>query len=187
MIVEHSIYLVIGILLVLMAEELLKIMVISKKQYRSKSYTSVYGILINKWSQFLKSILRINNFGFVWISIAAILIGIWHIPVIFNMTAQSQAIHIFQHASFIFVGSACFLASRSIGESFTIILIFSMAGMMALCGLGLILSNERIYIFYSLPSHNEAGEYMIISSMILLLGTLPAYIIKRTIYHINRS
>ena len=83
------------------------------------------------------------------------------------------------------MGATNLLAIRSLGENSTIFLLFSMAGMMAFSGLIFVMLTERMYIFYSLSSHNQAGADMIISSIILLLVGFPAYIIKKSLLYVK--
>ena len=66
-------------------------------------------------------------------------------------------------------------------------LIFSLIGMMGFSGLLLVISENQIYQMYSLSSHHNAGLYMIISFITLLLVIMPTYLIRRTMFHINSS
>jgi len=99
--------------------------------------------------------------------------------------ALHEPIHILQHFSFIIVGTTVFLAIRASGESFRILLLFSAMGIMAFAGLFFIVLHKRIYIIYSVSSHNDAGTYMIVSCLLLLFIGLPLYLIQRTLFHIR--
>ena len=57
--------------------------------------------------------------------------------------------------------------------------------MMILSGLTLALANERIYVPYTISSHNVAGEYMLALSIVLALICLPVYLIRKTLLHIR--
>jgi hypothetical protein len=83
------------------------------------------------------------------------------------------------------IGACGLIAIRSLGESFMLFVLFSLIGMMGLGGLELTLVESKIYDMYSISSHNNAGNYMLISSIMLLLVGLPAYLIHRTLLHIR--
>jgi hypothetical protein len=76
---------------------------------------------------------------------------------------------------------------RLLGESFNLFLIFSLIAMMGFSGLILVISDNQIYQVYSISSHQNAGIYMIISFVTLLLVIMPAYLIRRTMFHIKTS
>ena len=76
---------------------------------------------------------------------------------------------------------------RLLGESFNLFLIFSLIGMMGFSGLILIISDNQIYQVYSISSHHNAGIYMILTFVMLLLVIMPIYLIRRTIFHIKTS
>jgi uncharacterized protein DUF1404 len=191
MLVEHSLFFTIGVLSILVVENFLKIVVLydnnrKKENPAVPTHGLTYASLVTKkWARLVRLIFRLNRYGLFWISIAISLIVIWHIPMLFNFATENRDIHIMQHISFIVVGATSLLAVRSLGENSTIFLLFSMAGMMAFSGLIFILLTERIYLFYSLNSHNQAGTDMIISSIILLLVGFPAYIIKKSLLYVK--
>ena len=116
--------------------------------------------------------------------ISIILLAFWHVPFIFDFAALHEPIRILQYFSFIIVGTTVFLAIRASGESFRILL-FSAMGIMAFAGLFFIVSHKRIYIIYSVSSHNDAGTYMIVSCLLLLFIGLPLFLIQRTLFHIR--
>ena len=64
-----------------------------------------------------------------------------------------------------------------------------MAGMMALNvalnGLVFVVLTERTYLPYSILSHIEAGDNMLITSIIILVLVFPTYIIKRSMQSLN--
>ncbi len=84
------------------------------------------------------------------------------------------------------VGAATYMTIKLFGESFNLFLIFSLIGMMGFSGLILVISDNQIYQVYSL-SHHNAGIYMIITFVTLLLVIMPVYLIRRTMFHINTS
>jgi hypothetical protein len=83
------------------------------------------------------------------------------------------------------VGACGLIAIRSLGESFMFFVLFSLIGMMGLGGLEFTLIESKIYSVYSINSHNNAGNYMLITSIMLLLVGLPTYLIHRTLLHIR--
>lgn len=190
MIAEHTIFFTIGALSILVIEKLLKIVVVreNKNNRTITNYGLVSGSLVlGLWTQSIRRIFILNRYGILWIGIATGLIIFWHIPALFNFANENREIHVLQHISFIAIGATGLLAIRSLGENSTIFLLFSMAGMMAFTGLVLVILTERIYLFYNISEHNQAGIYMIVSSIVLLLGVFPAYIIKRTLSFVKIS
>jgi ABC-type uncharacterized transport system permease subunit len=87
--------------------------------------------------------------------------------------------------SFIAVGAMGFMAVRSLGESFKLLALFALNGIMAFTGLMFSILNEPIYRVYSVSSHNNAGTYMLVSCIVILLVVLPGYLIYRTLLHIR--
>jgi hypothetical protein len=187
MIVEHGVFFTVGILFLLLVENLLKILVRTESRPPNDwslvdCKLSIRSSVIVYWKRITRAIFRLNNNGFCWILMATSLIIFWHIPIIFDTAEKNNEIHILQHISFIIVGTTVYLCLRSLGENSVIFLIFSMAGMMALNGLVFVVLTEKIYLPYSLLSHIEAGNYMIITSIIILLVVFPTYIIKRSMH-----
>ena len=68
----------------------------------------------------------------------------WHIPSVFDFASLYEPFHILQHVSFIIVGAAGFLAIRSLGESFSIFLLFTITGMMGFASLAFAVSDNPI-------------------------------------------
>jgi hypothetical protein len=133
----------------------------------------------------LRKIFTINNYGYIWVIIAVTLLTFWHIPAIFDYAELNPQVHIAQHISFIVVGVMGFLAVRSLGESFTLLALLALNGVMGFAGLMFSLLDKPIYLVYSVSSHNNAGTYMLVSCILLLLVILPAYLIRRTLFHIH--
>jgi cytochrome c oxidase assembly factor CtaG len=154
-----------------------KIQGISNRQIRT--------LVVYYWARVLQRIFLLNSYGFTWSIIAIALIAIWHIPAVFDFAILYEPVHILQHLSFVAVGICSLMAIRSLGESFTLFILFLLIGMMGLGGLMLTLAETKIYDVYSISSHNNAGNYMLISSIALLLVGLPTYLIHRTFLHIR--
>jgi cytochrome c oxidase assembly factor CtaG len=190
MIVEHTLFFMMGALSILVIEYVLKILVV--RENKNKKTIINYGLtsspfVLRLWIRLIRRIFTLNRYGILWIGVATGLVIFWHIPALFDFANENREIHVLQHISFIAIGATSLLAIRSLGENSTIFLLFSMAGMMAFTGLVFVILTERIYLFYNISEHNQAGIYMIISSIVLLLGVFPAYIIKRTLSFVKIS
>ena len=192
MIIEYMLFFSIGALSVFVAERILRFMISIEK----KSLSSTKSVILHPssratmnaiqyWKAILRTIFRLNTHPWSWIVIIGFLIFIWHIPQIFDYGSTHENVHVMQHISFIMVGAGVFVTIRLLGESFNLFLIFSLLGMMGFSGLILAISDSQIYRVYSISSHQNAGIYMIISFVILLLVIMPAYLIRRTLFHIN--
>ena len=56
---------------------------------------------------------------------------------------------------------------------------------LSVSGLVLALANARIYVPYTISSHNVAGDYMLAMSIAIAVIFLPVYLIRRTLFHIR--
>jgi hypothetical protein len=74
---------------------------------------------------------------------------------------------------------------RQYGELFNILLIFSIIGMMGLGGIMFAVLDKPIFQSYTLDSHRNTGNYMLILSLVFGMILLPFYLIKKTINHIK--
>ena len=196
MVLEHTLFFVLGGISVQVAETILRIVVSSanSKNRRKKSPTTEKKSkndmrrlnVISIWSSLLRKIFSVNNrYGFIWLIIPIILLTFWHLPSVFDYAALNDSVHILQHISFIIVGVTSFLAFRALGESFKIIILISLNGIMAFAGLMFAVTTTPIYPIYSVSSHNDAGTYMLITCLLLLLVVLPTYLIHRAILHLR--
>jgi hypothetical protein len=194
MIIEHLLFFLIGALSVCVAERILRFMInIERKSLGDiqsvfqRTSPRTTGKVIQYWKTILRTIFKLNTHSWSWITIAGSLIFVWHIPQIFDYASTHYYVHVMQHLSFILIGAATYMTIRLFGESFNLFLIFSLIGMMGFSGLILVISDNQIYQVYSLSSHHNAGIYMIITFVTLLLVIMPAYLIRRTMFHINTS
>jgi hypothetical protein len=128
-----------------------------------------------------------SRYGFLWLSIPILLLAIWHYPPLFDYAVLHENVHILQHISFIVVGATAFIASRTLGESFKIIILIALNAVMAFGGLLLSVTTDPVYSSYSVNGHNEAGNYMIVTCILLLVIGFPAYLIHRTFIHVHVS
>jgi hypothetical protein len=201
MVLEHTLFFVYGALSIIVAEIVLRSIIsyekasrhpdhcrnnyMHKLKYSKVTTNSRLIIGINYWTRFLRKILGINNYGLVWVIMAVGLMIFWHIPSVFDFATLYEPFHILQHISFIFVGAAGFLAVRSLGESFSIFLLFTITGMMGFAGLAFAILDNPIYSAYSVNSHHDAGTYMLVSCMLIILIALPVYLIEKSLFHIR--
>ena len=189
MIVEHSIFFLLGAASIKIAELFLKALVIySKKQGNNDSKNSnIYNkknIILKFtifWSKLLRKIFKTKEMGFVWVIISIFILAFWHIPSIFDYSELHADIHILQHISFIIVGMTGFLSLRALGESYKIFLLLILAGMMGFIGLIFSVLDTSIFDVYSISSHNYAGTCMVVVSLVILIVGLPLYTIKKTL------
>jgi cytochrome c oxidase assembly factor CtaG len=190
MIIEHTLFFLIGALSVLSAERILRMLSLKNRaaylldanQKNSKSTKILlwYGNLLRRIFSFDKT-------GVLWLAIAVVLMTLWHLPHVFDTAAVDVNVHILQHFSFAIVGAAGFLAMRVLGESFKIFLLIVIIGMMSFAGLLFSVLDIPVYRVYSVDDHNEAGAYMIISCILLLLVGLPFYLIKKTLSYVHST
>ena len=203
MVLEHTLFFVYGALSIIVAEIVLRFIIAYEKASRQSDHlkdnyyiqhepkycevasNSRLIIVISYWTKILRKIFGINNHGLAWVIIAVGLMIFWHIPSVFDFASLYESLHILQHVSFIAVGAAGFLAIRSLGESFSIFLLFTITGMMGFAGLVFAILENPIYSVYSVNSHHDAGTYMLVSCMLIVLIALPAYLIEKTLFHIR--
>lgn len=186
MILEHSIFFILGALSVQVAETVLRLLIFSGSKSKKDQGNLGLSIIILFWSRLLKKVFRINStYGFIWLIIPILLLTFWHLPSVFDYATLHEQIHILQHISFIIVGATAFLALRTLGESFKILVLIALNAVMAFAGLMFAILQTPIYTVYSVSSHNDAGTYMLVTCILLLLVGLPAYLIHRTLFHIR--
>jgi len=147
--------------------------------------TALRLAILSKWKHILRKIFTVNQFKYryIWIIASIFILVIWHIPSIFDFADRHVQVHILQHISFIVVGATGYLAIRSFGESFNLFLLLSLMCMMSFVGLLFSVTQTSLYTVYSIHDHNDAGTYMIILSILLLLIGFPAYLIRRALFH----
>src|SRR5919199_233906 len=208
MIIEHTIFFLLGAASVKTAEIVLHILVSyayrktrssqpiarvkrvqEDKNYEDNNNTngSIETInIIRFWSSIIRKIFSFSSKnGFLWLSIPIILLAIWHYPPLFDYAVLHENVHIIQHVSFIIVGATGFIALRTLGESFKIIILITLNAIMAFAGLLFAVTTDPVYAVYSINGHNEAGNYMLITCILLLLIGLPAYLIHRAFFHLR--
>jgi len=198
MIIEHMLFFAIGALSVVITEILLREITVRNSQYIAKvkseeikpsNVTPIVRFhtteIIQYWKQFLRNIFRLNKYPWIWIIVALLLMVVWHIPYVFDYAFTHSMAHVLQHISFVAVGAAIFVTIRILGESFNLFILLSLIGMMGFGGLIFIILDSQVYHVYSIRSHHDAGIYMIVSSILLLLVITPIYLIRRTIFHLK--
>ena len=148
--------------------------------------TSPLIITVRFWSNMVRKIFGISSkYGFLWLSIPMLLVALWHWPPLFDYAVLHENIHILQHISFIIVGATAFISLRTRGESFKIIILITINACMGFAGLLFSVTTDPVYSVYSVSGHNEAGDYMLITCIVLLLIGFPAYLIHRALVHIR--
>lgn len=189
MIIEHSIFFLLGAISIIIAEVILKMLVKYERKQKSttiqnqnnKNKKNAILKLTNIWTVILRKIFKTKKIGYLWIIISIFILTFWHLPLIFDYSELHPNVHVLQHISFIVVGMTGFLSLRSLGESYKIFLILILSGMMGFIGLIFSVLDNPIFHAYSIPGHNYAGANMVIVSIILLIIGLPLYIIKKTL------
>jgi len=196
LIFEHFIFFSIGVASVLISEYMLKFLnktILIKNQSENAlkinnvSFFSFANIIIKKWKSLLKIIFSLNNYPLIWIFISVYIMIFWHIPVLFDLAVLDNFTHILQHFSFIIVGASSFMAIRNFGESFNLLLLVSLIGMMGMSGVLFSVIEDSIYSMYNIEQHHEAGFYMVLASFFILILILPIYLIKKAMFHIKYS
>ncbi len=188
MILEHTLFFLIGYLGIKTSEIILKILFANIKNnsgHHGANGTSWQQTLIRYWTGTIRYLFTINRSPFIPLISAIILLIFWHVPSVFDYAVFDGEVHLLQHVSFIVVGILLFLSIRQLGESLTLYLLISSVGMMILSGLVLALANGRIYVPYTITSHNIAGNYMLAMSIAIAVIGLPVYLISRTLLHIR--
>jgi len=199
MILEHLFFFLVGATSVMSAEIILKYLVIispsssNNKDIKNRlkneeiklNQTALRLAMLSKWKHILRKIFTVNQFKYryIWIIASVFILAIWHVPSIFDFADRHIQVHILQHISFIVVGATGYLAIRSFGESFNLFLLLSLMCMMSFAGLLFSVTQTSLYTVYSIHDHNDAGTYMIILSILLLLIGFPAYLIRRALFH----
>jgi hypothetical protein len=202
MILEHLFFFLFGAMSVMLGEIILRNLVflslpssaspsnknirnISKNKNIMRGRTSLIFAIVIKWKYLLSKIFIVNRSGYrhIWIIASVFILAIWHIPSIFDFADRHIQVHIAQHISFIVVGATGYLAIRSFGESFNLFLLLTLMCMMSFAGLLFSVTQTSLYTVYSIHDHNEAGTYMIIISILMLLIGFPVYLIHRALFH----
>ncbi len=194
MIFEHLTFFLIGALSVVSAERILQLLYIRQRQKlltlgqdanaQNQSLSMSSKILL-RWGNILRKIFSFDKTGILWVSIAIILMALWHYPPVFDTAVLNPSVHIMQHFSFIIVGTAGYISIRIWGESYRILLLIAVMGMMGFAGLLFSVLDSPVYFVYPVWQHNEAGFYMVITSTVLLIIGFPMYLIKRTMNYVR--
>jgi cytochrome c oxidase assembly factor CtaG len=119
----------------------------------------------------------------ICLMISAAILAIWHYPLLFAAALFHEELHQLQHASFIMTGAIAYTALRSMSPSYLILFCVLICGIMGLFGALLLVSNELIFFPYSIEDHAEAGNTMIILTIVVGVVLLPAILIRNSIWH----
>jgi cytochrome c oxidase assembly factor CtaG len=175
MTIEHSIFLGLGALLVVIGGYLLR-------AFR-KRFPHIQRVLRLLNFSGMSSQQRLGNAIIVVSCLAAsvMLMVVWHLPSLFAAAVFHEDLHLIQHASFTVTGSLSLIAVRRMPTTFVILSLVLMNATMGLFGTFLLVSSREVFIPYSLESHIEAGNVMIALSIIMAVIAFPAYIISRSL------
>lgn len=191
MIIEHSLFFLIGIFSVILVELGLKYLLAKENFPQSIEKKTFINYDKNRYPTFLRIWINIARKIYsirpkvIWILFTIYFLIFWHIPFNFDQALSNDGLHILQHISFIATGSCMFIAMRVYGELFNILLIFSIVGMMGLVGIIFTVLDNPIFHLYSLDSHRNTGNYMLILSIVLGVILFPIYLIKKALSHIK--
>lgn len=186
MTIEHSIFLGLGALSATIGGYCLQ-------SFRRRRFSYAYNTFqfLHFSIFFLPQQKRKNNNNTIVIvsclAISAILMGVWHLPSLFAAATFDKDVHMIQHASFIIVGFLAFIALRIIPTTYLILSLVLTNAIMGLFGALLIVSNHQIFFPYSIESHVEAGNVMIMLSIFMAVVAFPAFIIYRSLRYELKS
>jgi cytochrome c oxidase assembly factor CtaG len=173
MTIEHSIFLVSGALLVAIGGYCLQAI---RKQFHAQRVPQLLLRFPNILPQQRNSIIVVSC-----LAASALLMGVWHLPSLFAAATLHEDLHLIQHASFVMTGSLTMIAIRMMPTVYVILGLVLMNAAMGLFGALLLVSNHQIFIPYSIEGHVEAGNVMILLSLIMALVAFPAFMINRSL------
>jgi cytochrome c oxidase assembly factor CtaG len=173
MTVEHSIFLGSGALLVAIGGYSLQAI---RKQFHAQRVPQLLLRFSNTLPQQRNAIIIVSC-----LIASAMLMWVWHLPLLFAAATLHKDLHLIQHTSFIIAGSLILIAIRMMPTAYVILSLVLMNATMGLFGALLLVSNHQIFIPYSIESHIEAGNVMIALSIVMAIVAFPAFIISRSL------
>jgi cytochrome c oxidase assembly factor CtaG len=177
MTIEHSIFLGLGALLVVIGGYFLQAL---RKQLphiqRALRLLNFSGMSSQQQQRRGNAIIVVSC-----LAASVLLMGLWHWPSLFAAAVFHEDLHLIQHASFTMTGSLSLIAVRRMPTSIVILSFVLMNATMGLFSAFLLVSTYEIFIPYSLESHIEAGNVMMALSIIMAVIAFPAYIISRSL------
>ena len=180
MIIEHSVFFLLGYCIMSSAKKVVK-NTFCKYKISSQSLFNPLYLNIKK----IKGNIYLKKNRYIYIFLIISLLFFWHIPVIFDIAFYDNIVHLLQHISFIIVGMCLYMIIREFDFSFVFFSFILTCGIMGLFGLLLTLSTNPFYYPYSIQSHVNAGNYMILSSIIMMVIILPIFLIKKAIMYLD--
>ena len=127
----------------------------------------------------------LKNNRYIMVFVITSLLFFWHIPIIFDFASYDDTGHLLQHLSFIIVGMCIYIVIKKFDFTFLFLSFVVFGGVMGLYGFSLILSKRQFILFILFESHINAGNYMIILSIVMMIIILPLILIKKAIVHLN--
>jgi cytochrome c oxidase assembly factor CtaG len=173
MTIEHSIFLGSGALLVAIGGYCLQAI---RKEFHARRVLQLLLRFPNILPQQRNAIIIISC-----LAASALLMVVWHLPLLFTVATLHEDLHLIQHASFVMTGSLTMIAIRMMPTAYVILGLVLMNAAMGLFGALLLVSNHQIFIPYSIEGHVEAGNVMILLSLIMALVAFPAFMINRSL------
>ena len=174
MTIEHSIFLGLGALLVVIMSYCLQ--AFRKRFHHIQRVLPLLNFSHMSLQQRGKAIIIISC-----LAVSALLMGVWHLPWLFAAAIFHEELHLLQHGSFILTGSLSLIAVRMMPTTFVILSLVLVNATMGLFGASLLVSNHQIFIPYSVESHIEAGNVMIALCIVIALVAFPVFIINRSL------
>jgi cytochrome c oxidase assembly factor CtaG len=180
MTIEHSIFLGLGALLVVVGGYCVR-------AFR-RQFQHIRGILQLLNFSGISSQRRRNAIMIVsCLAASALLMVVWHLPSLFAAATFHEDLHLIQHASFAVTGSLTLIAARMMPTTLVILSLVLMNAIMGLFGAFLLVSSQEIFISYSVESQIEAGNLMIALSIVMGVIAFPAFLINRSLrYELKR-
>lgn len=177
MIVEHSIFFLMGYIV---ADSPTK-QVIAKLYQQVKYHVFLHKKILHTRKGIQEIEHKQSKIKYLWFFTAVSLMIFWHIPIVFDIASYDDLVHLLQHISFIIVGMCIYKIIKNFDFSFLLFFFILSGGFMGIIGLVLILANYPIYSYYTIQSHIDGGNYMIISGIIMMFAILPVVLIKKAI------
>lgn len=142
-------------------------------------FAEVFGRTLKPVRQLLTGLKR--RYIAICLLVSAAILIIWHYPPFFAAASFHEELHQLQHASFITTGAIAYIALRSMSVSHLILFMVLVGAAMGLLGALLVVSNAQIFFPYSIESHAEAGNAMIILTIVMAVVFLPAVLISHSL------
>ncbi|MDV3244863.1 MAG: cytochrome c oxidase assembly protein [Nitrososphaerales archaeon] len=105
----------------------------------------------------------LQKYGTLLLLLAAAVFVFWHIPYYFDMATENEAVHILEHALFVFTGTLIVGGSRYAGQNKRIYLFVLAGAAMMIFGGYMIFDVNTIYVSYPASQQGATGVGMLIA------------------------